>query len=101
MGSVTIDTTTDTIDSVVGTYAQTTGASRTINFQLIDADTLDVYYTGSNTASGVSLRREAVLAATATPLPTNQPVNLLLQNERSGGAAGVNGGGGQIEITRA
>ena len=98
-GAVTIDTTTDTINEVIGSYAQTSGGARTVNFRLINADTSDIYYTGTSAQTGASPRYYATLTATATPLPANQPVNLLLQNERSG-PGGVNGGGGQIEITR-
>jgi len=98
-GAVSIDTTTDTINEVIGSYTQTSGGPRTVNFRLIDADTLDVYYTGTSAQTGASPRYYSTLSATVTPLPTNQPVNLLLQNERSG-PGGINGGGGQIEITR-
>jgi len=100
VGALTIDTTTDTIEEVLGSYSQTTGLTRTVDFRLIDADTLDIYYTGSNTSAGASARYYAPMTATATALPANQVVNLLFQNERTGGGGGINGGGGQIEIER-
>ncbi len=99
MGVLTIDTTNDTINDVVGSYTQTTSNPRTVNFRLIDADNGDVYYTGTSATASISERHYATLTATATPLPTNQQVNLLFQNERSG-PGGINGGGGQIDWTR-
>lgn len=98
-GAITIDTTTDTITNFQGSYSQTSGGPRTVNFRVIDADTLDVYYTGTSATIGASPRYYQDLTPTATPLPSDQEVNLLLQNERSG-PGGVNGGGGQIEYTR-
>ncbi len=99
MGVLSIDTTNDTIASVVGSYTQTTANPRTVNFRLINADNGDVYYTGTSATASISERHYATLTATGTPLPINQQVNLLFQNQRSG-PGGINGGGGQIDWTR-
>ncbi len=99
MGVLTIDTTNDTITSVVGSYTQTTANPRTVNFRLVNADTGDVYYTGTSATASISERHYVTLTATATPLPVSQQVNLLFQNQRSG-PGGINGGGGQIDWTR-
>jgi len=98
-GVLTIDTTNDTITSVVGSYTQTTANPRTVNFRLINADNGDIYYTGTSATASISERHYATLTATATPLPTNQQVNLLFQNQRIG-PGGINGGGGQIDWER-
>jgi len=105
VGTVTIDTTTDSVDpsatttGVQGSYEQTTGASRTVNFRLIDADNATIYYSGSNVSAGASVRRYVDLTL-QNALPSNQVVRMLFQAQRSGAGGGVNGAGGLIEIKR-
>ncbi len=99
MGIVTRYSTNESQTNVVGRYTQTTANPRTVNFRLVNADTGDVYYTGTSATASISERHYATLTATATPLPINQQVNLLFQNERSG-PGGINGGGGQIDWDR-
>ena len=97
IGFLTIDTTNlVAITSIVGSYNQTTINERTMEFRVIDADTNDVYYEGTRTTGGPAERYYQELTPTATPIPSNQVVRLLFQNQRIG-PGGVSGGGAQID----
>ena len=99
LGFLTIDTTTDTIDEITGSYIQNSAASRNYNLSIVDADDpLIVYYEKTNTDTGSNIKFFDAKAA-VTPLPVNQVVNLAIIQNRSGGG-GLNTGNCQIEITR-
>ena len=99
LGFLTIDTTTDSIDEITGSYIQNSAASRNYNLSIVDADDpLIVYYEKTNTDTGSSIKFFDAKAA-VTPLPVNQVVNLAIIQNRSGGG-GLNTGNCQIEITR-
>ena len=99
LGFLTIDTTTDTIDEITGSYIQNSAASRNYNLSIVDADDpLIVYFEKTNTDTGANIKFFDAKAA-VTPLPVSQVVNLAIIQNRSGGG-GLNTGNCQIEITR-
>jgi len=93
-GFLQIDATTptpDTVDSIIVRYQQNTSASRTIDFQLVDDDDGTVYFSGTNTDTGIEAKIFEV-PTVVNPLP-NRVVNLAAQIKDNGGAvvdAGVN-----------
>ena len=99
LGFLTIDTTTDTIDEITGSYIQNSAASRNYNLSIVDADDpLIVYFAKTNTDTGANIKFFDAKTA-VTPLPVSQVVNLAIIQNRSGGG-GLNTGNCQIEITR-
>ena len=84
LGYSDIDTTTDIIDFITAYYSQNTGASRTANFRIIDAQDSTVYYEGSNTDTVAEPKRFNISLTPVNPLPVNQIVFIAVEYSRTG-----------------
>lgn len=84
LGYFDIDTTNDTIDSASAFYTQSNPNSRTANFRIVDAGDSTVYFSGSNTDTGVTPK--SFQLASVNPLPANQVVFMAVEYSRTGGA---------------
>jgi len=100
-----IDTTTDSItdangDSITCKYLQSNNNSRTVSFRVVDADTSTVYWEASNTDTTAEPKTFNIdlVNDLVNPLPTNQPVNLLVQAEKTG--SGISDAGTTVIFTR-
>lgn len=82
-GRLTIDGAVDTIDEIRVSYYQDTTTSRTVDFQLIDADTLTVYLSGTSPAQTTkdTFYFDVSVASPGFPAST---VNLIMQLKASG-----------------
>lgn len=97
VGYLTLNTNTDTIESIIGSYFQSSSSSRQYNLEIVDADTLATYYSASNTkaASGP----HSFDAKVGVGLPVASIVNLVVLQSRTGGG-GLSSGQCTIEFTR-
>lgn len=96
IGRISIDSGTYKLDGIDGYFTKTNVASHTVDFQLINEDTLDVYYSGSvgpTTTTGLL----PVTLSAGVAFPSSGDVNLAFQVQRSsGGVGGVSDPSGQL-----
>jgi len=95
---ITLDFDNDTIDDVRGKFTKTTGLSRQVDFRIINVDTSLVYRTGTITTTATG-EISTDISTVVNAFPVTGVVNLAIQAQRSGGT-GINGAGGEIDITR-
>ena len=98
LGYLTIDTSTDTINSITSTYTQTNAASRQYDSQIVDADNATIYFEQSNADINAGVKNFDSMTV-VNALPVAQTVNLLLLQKRTG-ASGLITGQCIIEFTR-
>lgn len=99
IGRLTIDTTTDTFVSAVGSYEQTSGLSRSVTFTIEDADTpATKYFEGTLSDTGQGVKFVDLVAN--DPLPINSVVNLNFTVNRDQLAAGVRNPNLEFEFER-
>lgn len=98
IGYMTIDTTTDSIDTITSTYFQTNSGSRQYNIAIADQDNGTEYFGESNISSGFGFKNFDALKV-VNAMPVNQVVNLVILQSRTG-AGGLNTGQCIIEFTR-
>lgn len=84
-GTITLDSAVYKLDACDGSFEKTTGLSRTVDFRLIDADTADVYFTGTVTTS--STGKISVNLSTSVAFPSSGNVRMNMQVQRNGGGA--------------
>ena len=95
-GRLTLDMAVYKLDDVLASYQQTALGSRTVDFQVINADTADRYFQGTLTDTGFGLK-----SITVTPdvvVPSTGTITFLVQYDRGIGA-GVLNANTQIEFS--
>lgn len=100
IGFFSIETTTDTIQTMAANWVQSSSQNRTAEFRVVDTLTpTTVYFANSLTVAGVGSKFLDVKVP-ITPLPTDQMVSMTVQAQRVG-AAGINNPSILITYTQA